>query len=80
MLQLCKHLFIKVTYTKNGQCLLYEHCDLGLKNASSPFGVIQVADTGMALLHNTSCSGGLRQIHVTISNLAIPKSVNLLSK
>ncbi|WP_438456488.1 hypothetical protein [Wolbachia endosymbiont of Kerria lacca] len=43
-------MFIKVTYTKNGQ---YEHCDLGLKNASSPFGVIQVADTGMALLHHS---------------------------
>ncbi|BET34859.1 hypothetical protein wScaTNS_00720 [Wolbachia pipientis] len=52
MLQLCKHLFIKVTYTKNGQCLLYEHCDLGLKNASSPFGVIQVADTGIQIASN----------------------------
>ncbi|WP_179947476.1 hypothetical protein [Wolbachia endosymbiont of Cylisticus convexus] len=33
-----------------------------------------------ALLHSTSCGGGLRQIHVTISNLAMPISVNLLSK
>lgn len=38
--------FAKVTYTKNGQCLLYGHCDLCLKNSTSPFGVIQVADTG----------------------------------
>ncbi|MFP3032614.1 MULTISPECIES: hypothetical protein [Wolbachia] len=45
-------MFIKVTYTKNGQCLLYEHCDLGLKNASSPFGVIQVADTGIQIASN----------------------------
>jgi len=49
VLQLYKHLFIKVTYTKNGQ---YEHCDLGLKNASSPFGVIQVADTGIQIASN----------------------------
>ncbi|WP_257846225.1 hypothetical protein [Wolbachia pipientis] len=42
-------MFIRVTYTKNGQ---YEHCDLGLKNASSPFGVIQVADAGIQIASN----------------------------
>ncbi len=36
--------------------------------------------TGMALLHSTLSSDGLRQIYVMISNLAIPISVNLLSK
>ncbi|OCA06009.1 hypothetical protein wTpre_330 [Wolbachia endosymbiont of Trichogramma pretiosum] len=34
---------------ENGQCLLCEHCDLGLKNASSPFGVIQVLTLGSKL-------------------------------
>ncbi|WP_265034338.1 MULTISPECIES: hypothetical protein [unclassified Wolbachia] len=43
-------------------------------------GVIPVLDTGMALLHSTLSSDGLRQIYVMISNLAIPISVNLLSK
>ncbi|WP_265031582.1 MULTISPECIES: hypothetical protein [unclassified Wolbachia] len=33
-----------------------------------------------ALLHSTLSSDGLRQIYVMISNLAIPISVNLLSK
>ncbi|WP_419247191.1 hypothetical protein ACJZL1_06365 [Wolbachia endosymbiont of Rhagoletis indifferens] len=42
--------------------------------------VIPVLDTGMALLHSTLSSDGLRQIYVMISNLAIPISVNLLSK
>lgn len=36
--------------------------------------------SGMALLHSTLSSDGLRQIYVMISNLAIPISVNLLSK
>ncbi|WP_419247441.1 hypothetical protein ACJZL1_02645 [Wolbachia endosymbiont of Rhagoletis indifferens] len=40
----------------------------------------QCPDTGMALLHSTLSSDGLRQIYVMISNLAIPISVNLLSK
>ncbi|WP_153295635.1 hypothetical protein [Wolbachia endosymbiont of Armadillidium vulgare] len=46
---------------------------------SAPFLVIPVLGTGMVLLHSTSCGGGLRQIHVTISNLVMPISVNLLS-
>ncbi|WP_419247018.1 hypothetical protein ACJZL1_03905 [Wolbachia endosymbiont of Rhagoletis indifferens] len=45
-----------------------------------PCDVIPVLDTGMALLHSTLSSDGLRQIYVMISNLAIPISVNLLSK
>ncbi|MFV1011224.1 hypothetical protein JR053_02985 [Wolbachia endosymbiont of Nasonia vitripennis] len=48
-----------------------------LKYSSS---VIPVRDTGMALLHSTLSSDGLRQIYVMISNLAIPIPVNLLSK
>ncbi|CCE77137.1 conserved hypothetical protein [Wolbachia pipientis wAlbB] len=43
--------FAKVTHTKNGQCLLYENCDLGLKNASSPFGVIQVLGSRLQVMH-----------------------------
>ncbi|WP_265031688.1 MULTISPECIES: hypothetical protein [unclassified Wolbachia] len=49
-------------------------------SSQCPLLVIQVTDTGMALLHSTLSSDGLRQIYVMISNLAIPISVNLLSK
>jgi len=46
----------------------------------APLLVIPARDAGMALLHGNLCCGDLWQIHVTFSNLAMPMSVNLLSK
>ncbi|WP_410541777.1 hypothetical protein [Wolbachia endosymbiont (group A) of Beris morrisii] len=44
--------------------------------------LVEIKSSGSqwALLHSTLSSDGLRQIYVMISNLAIPISVNLLSK
>ncbi|WP_353285147.1 hypothetical protein [Wolbachia endosymbiont (group A) of Beris morrisii] len=47
---------------------------------TSIFMLINLAGSQWALLHSTLSSDGLRQIYVMISNLAIPISVNLLSK
>ncbi|WP_419247037.1 hypothetical protein ACJZL1_04205 [Wolbachia endosymbiont of Rhagoletis indifferens] len=49
---------------------------------SSLYYLVEIKSSGSqwALLHSTLSSDGLRQIYVMISNLAIPISVNLLSK